>query len=105
MVRNDAGSLQGTVENGNGATLFLIAKAVIAETLDYFWVSCKPSEAFEFQTLGRAIITWSLSTMQGHWRHPPPDVPDSIIPIATSVRIDAGAASPPVIVKRNAWSW
>jgi hypothetical protein len=105
MVRNDTGSLQGTVEHGNGATVFLISKAMTGEILDYLWVNCKAGGAFEFQ--GIVPGDYYLVAFDHAWQFaaPPPDVPGSIIPIATSIRIDAGSAALPVTVKLNAWSW
>jgi hypothetical protein len=104
-VRNDAGSLQGKVENGNGATVFLIPKVRISEILDYLWVNCKQGGAFEFQGIVPGDYYLVAFDYAGQFAAPPPDVPGSIIPIATSVRIDAGSAAPPVTLKLNAWSW
>jgi hypothetical protein len=70
-------SLQGTVENGNGATVFLIAKAVTGVTLDYFWVSCKPSGAFEFQDIGPGDYYRVALDHAGPLEATPPNVPDS----------------------------
>jgi hypothetical protein len=105
MVRDDVGSLHGTVENGQGATVFLIPKAITGEILDYLWVNCQPTGVFEFPDIVPGDYYLVAFDHTGEFQAPPPDLPDSIIPIATSMRIDAGSAALQVTVKLNTWSW
>ena len=90
IFKSGLGKLRGTVEKGEGANVFLISRNA-TELLTYRQVPCGPGGAFEMSSIPPGdYYAVALDGTNGT-DLPPADLPASIIPLATSVRVDAGA--------------
>jgi hypothetical protein len=101
-VKGGAGAIRGTAENGEGATAFLISKGP-GELIDYQTTACLKGGVFEF----RGVIPgdYSLVVLDQGGALPPAQLPDGIVPLATTIRVEAGSSVVPVNVRVNHGPW
>jgi hypothetical protein len=103
VMRHDAGSLRGTVENGEGGSVFLVPRT-IGETIDYFSIGVGAGGAFEFKDVPPGEY-YAVAFDQPNMRQlPGQDLPDSIAPMAAGVTIAADAEGM-VNLKVNKWPY
>jgi hypothetical protein len=101
ILKHDSGSLRGTVDNGEGATVYLVPKNP-AEVIRYVSVICGRGGSFQFQN----VIPGDYYLVAFHSvDSPPPDLPDSIATIATTVKVESGSAPFPVNLRTSPWLW
>jgi hypothetical protein len=101
VVKHDAGSVRGSVENCKGGTVFLISGEV-GGMVEYRSAMCAPTGLFEFQD----VIPGNYYLVAFHRGGllPSQDLMQFIQPLATRVHVDA-AASVSVNLNVNRWSW
>jgi hypothetical protein len=92
VMKHDTGSLRGTVENGEGANVYLVGREP-GEVVQYRRTSCGAGGAFQFGDVppGDYYVA-AFDRVQGLGL-PPDNLPDSIVPLARSVTIEAGSAA------------
>jgi hypothetical protein len=103
VIKHDPGSLRGMVENGEGGTVFLVARAA-RETIDYFAIAIGTGGAFEFRDIPPGEYYVVAFDEPGKRELPAQDLPYSIASQATGVRIEAGSAAS-VRLRANKWPW
>jgi hypothetical protein len=104
MILSSAfGGVQGKVENGDGATVFLVS-GERGEIVDYRQMQCRPGGSFEFGNVppGDYYVV-AFDWMEGGGL-PATDLPGVIAPLASSVRVEAGAkASVELKIQKSPW--
>lgn len=103
IYASGAGTLRGIVDKGEGATVFLTPRDP-GEITTIRSEPCGASGAFEFTNVvpgSYYVVAFDRSDTRGP---PAAEIPSSIIPIATGVRIESGAAAS-VELRLNRWPW
>jgi len=103
VYKSGLGKVGGTVEKGEGASVFLVSNGS-GEILTYQQVTCGAGGAFEISQAppGDYYIVAFDRTEGGGL--PAADLPASIIPFASSVRVEAGSTAS-VDLRVNRWPW
>jgi hypothetical protein len=103
LYKSGSGKVRGTVENGEGASVFVVSQGS-GEILTYRQVICGAGGVFEIGQVppGNYYILAFDRTESGGL--PPADLPASIIPFATSVQVEAGSTAS-VDLRVNRWPW
>jgi hypothetical protein len=103
MVNSAFGKVRGTVENGEGKTVFLISRES-GEILSYRQVECRAGGAFKIGdvTPGDYYLVAFDRTESGGL--PAADLLEAIMPIASSVRVEEGSTTS-VDLRVNRWPW
>ncbi len=102
ILKHDFGSLRGTVENGDGATMYLVPKNA-SEIVSYKSKICGPGGSFQFKNIIPG--DYYLVAFQHTGDFPPPDLPDSIASIATTVKVESSSAPFPITLRPSQWLW
>jgi hypothetical protein len=103
VFKSGLGKVRGTVEKGDGASVFLVSNGS-GEILTYQQVTCGAGGAFEIgpvQPGDYYILAFDRVESGGL---PAADLPASIIPLASSVRVEAGSTAS-VDLRLNRWPW
>jgi hypothetical protein len=103
VMRHDTGSLKGTVENGEGASVYLVRRE-LGEMVHYRQVVCGAGGAFQFDGVvpGDYYVV-AFERVAGR-ELPVENLPDSIVPLATGVRIETGSMAT-ANVRVSRWAW
>jgi hypothetical protein len=103
VYKSGLGKVSGTVEKGEGASVFLISNGS-GEILTYRQVTCGTGGAFEIGQVppGEYYIMAFDRTESGGL--PAADLPASIIPFASSVQVEAGSTAS-ADLRVNKWPW
>ncbi len=104
--RHDGGSVKGTAEKGEGASVFLVSREA-ADLVRVRQTTCGAEGAFSFSNLppgDYSVAVFDRVPRDEHGGSPLPaaDLPASIGPWASSVRVEAGAEAT-VSVRVNPW--
>ncbi len=102
VTKRDASALRGTVENGEGATVFLVSKE-LRETIVYRMEVCGAGGAFEFSNVPPGDY-FVVAFNAGNSTPLPGDFGNLIAPLATGVRVEASSAAS-VSLRANSWPW
>lgn len=103
VMRHDTGSIKGTVENGEGASVYLVQRE-LGEMVHYRQALCGAGGAFQFDNVVPGeyfVVAFERAAGRGL---PVENLPDSIAPLATGVRIETGSAAT-VNVRISRWAW
>jgi hypothetical protein len=101
VMRHDTGSLKGTVANGEGASVYLVRRE-LGEMVHYRQAVCGAGGAFQFDNVEPGDY-YAVAFERAAGRElPAEDLPDSIVPLSTGVRVEAGSAAT-VNVRLSAW--
>ena len=103
VYKSGLGKVSGSVEKGEGASVFLFSGGS-GEILTYQQVTCGAGGAFEFGQVPPGdyyIMAFDRAESGGL---PAADLPASIIPFASSVRVEAGSTAS-VDLRVNKWPW
>jgi len=103
ILSSEFGKVRGTVEKGDGATVFLISRDP-GEILSYRQVPCRAGGAFEFGDVAPGDYYLVAFDRTEIGILPAADLPGAIMPIASSVRVEAGSAES-VDLRVNKWPW
>jgi hypothetical protein len=97
------GKVRGTVEKGDGATVFLISRES-GEIFSYRQTACRTGGAFEIGDVppGDYYLVAFDRTESGGL--PAADLPTAIVPLASNVRVEAGSTAS-VDLRVNQWPW
>lgn len=92
VIKHDTGSLKGTVENGEGASVYLVDREP-GEVVQYRQAVCGAGGAFQFDTVvpGDYYVV-AFDRAPGR-ELPVENLPDSIVPLATGVRVEADSTA------------
>jgi hypothetical protein len=103
IYKSGVGKVAGTMEKGEGASVFLISNGS-GEILNYQQVTGGAGGAFEVDQVrpGDYYIVAFDRTESGGL--PPADLPASILPFASTVRAEAGSTAS-VDLRVNKWPW
>jgi len=101
ILSSEFGKVRGTVEKGEGTTVFLVSRES-GEILNYRQVECKAGGAFEIVEVPPG--DYYVVAFDHKGQLPAADLPAAIMPIASSVRVDAGSTAS-VDLKVNEWPW
>lgn len=100
VTKSDTGALRGTVENGEGATVFLVPRE-FRETVVYGATVCGAGGAFGFTNVPPG--DYFVAAFNAPNNAPlPEDFGSLIAPLASGVRVEASAAAS-VSLRANAW--
>jgi hypothetical protein len=102
IVRHDRGSVRGTVQDGRGATVFLIPKTS-GQVSEYVSVRCGPGGTFEFSNV--ALGAYYVVAFDHGGSLSPENFPDSIVTMAEETKVEPGSAGLPLNVRLNKWPW
>jgi hypothetical protein len=97
------GTLRGTVEHGEGATVILTPRDP-AETTTFREEPCGANGVFEFTGVPPGDYYAVAFNRSNARTLPPNELPNAILPIATNVRIESGATAS-VELRLNRWLW
>jgi hypothetical protein len=103
IYKTGLGKVRGTVERGEGASVFLLSQGT-DEILTYQQVTCGAGGAFEIgQVPPGDYYIMAFDRTEGGGL-PAADLPASIVPFASTVRVEAGstASADPRV---NRWPW
>jgi len=103
VYKSGLGKVSGMVEKGEGASVFLLSSGS-GEILTYQEVTCGAGGAFEFGQVppGDYYIMAFDRTESGGL--PAADLPASIIPFASSLRVESGSTAS-ADLRVNKWPW
>jgi hypothetical protein len=109
MLKNDSGTLRGTVDRGEGASLFLVNE-LGGGIVQYREEVAGTTGTFEFQNVAPGNyyvvafdrVPYIDAASRGL---PPADLPRSIVGLATRVRVVEGSATTSVDLRVNRWPW
>jgi hypothetical protein len=103
VYKSGLGKVSGTVDKGDGASVFLIARDS-AELITYRQVPCRPGGSFEIGDVppGDYYVMAFDRAEQGGL--PAADLPGAIVPFASSVSVGTGATAS-VELRLNRWPW
>ncbi len=102
VTKRDTSALRGTVENGEGATVFLVSKE-LRETIVYRMEVCGAGGAFEFTNVPPGDY-FVVAFNGNNATRLPEDFGNLIAPLATGVRVEATSAAS-VNLRPNSWPW
>jgi hypothetical protein len=103
VIKHDTGSLRGMVDNGEGASVFLVRREP-GEMVDYRQTLCGAGGAFQFDNVVPGDYEVVAFEGVADRTLPPEDLPRSIMPLATGVSIEAGTtATVEVRVNKRLW--
>jgi hypothetical protein len=103
VYRSGLGTVHGTVDKGEAATVFLISQEP-GELLSYRRATCGPSGAYEIADVPPGdyyLVAFDHAESDGL---PPADLPFSIVPLASTVRVETSATAS-VDLRLNRWPW
>ena len=103
IFKSGLGKVRGRVEKGEGASVFLVSKEP-GPILTYRQVTCGPGGAFEIGQVPPGEYYMAASYRSEESELPAADLPYSIVPIAASVRVQAGATKL-VDLRISKWPW
>jgi hypothetical protein len=108
MLKNDTGTLRGTVDRGDGASLFLVNE-LSGGIVQYREDVAGTTGTFQFENIAPGdyyVVAFDrVPYLDAASRGlPPADLAGSIISLATRVRVEANSAAP-VDLKVNRWPW
>jgi hypothetical protein len=103
LLSSEFGKVRGTVEKGEGATVFLISREP-GEILSYRQVECRTGGAFQIGDVTPGDYYLVAFDRPDKGGLPASDLPVAIIPIASNVRVEAGSTAS-VDLKLNKWPW
>jgi len=103
IYKSGLGKVRGTVERGEGASVFLLSQGT-GEILTYQQVTCGAGGVFEIAQVPPGDYYIMAFDHAGTGGLPPADLPASVIPFASTVRVEAGstASADPHV---NHWPW
>ncbi len=105
--KHDAGSVRGKAEKGEGATAFLVSREA-GDLVRVRKATCGADGAFEFRSVPPgdyyAVVFDRAPADRFGNALPAADLPESIVPMASSVRVEAGSEAN-VEVRVNSWAW
>jgi hypothetical protein len=103
VYKSGLGKVSGTVERGEGASVFLVSQGS-GEILTYRQVTCGPGGAYEIGQVPPGdyyILAFDRMESGGL---PAADLPASIMPFASTVRVEAGSTAS-MDLRMNRWPW
>jgi 5-hydroxyisourate hydrolase-like protein (transthyretin family) len=103
IFKSGLGKVRGRVENGEGASVFLVSKES-GPILTYRQVTCGLGGAFEIGQVPPGEYYMVASYRPEESELPTVDLLQAIVPIASSVRVEAGATTG-VDLLVNKWPW
>jgi hypothetical protein len=101
VMKHDTGSLRGTVENGEGANVLLIRRE-LGDMVHYRQVACGAGGAFQFDNAVPGDYYVVAFERASGRELPVENLPDSIVPLATGVRVEPGSTAT-VQVRISPW--
>ena len=101
VYKSGLGRVRGTVENGEGASVFLLSNST-SEILTYQQVKCGAGGGFEIAQVPPGDYYIMAFDRMESGGLPAADLPASIIPFASSVQVEAGATAS-VDLRVNKW--
>ncbi len=101
VMKHDTGSLRGTVENGEGASVYLVRRES-GQMVHYRQAVCGAGGTFQFNSVEPGDYYLVAFDRVAGRALPVGDLPDSIVPLATGVRIESGSTAT-VEVRVNPW--
>lgn len=103
IYKSGLGKVSGTVEKGEGASVFLVSNTS-GEIFTFRQAICGAGGAFEIGQVppgGYYIVAFERTEGRGL---PTTDVVTQIMPIASSVRVESGSTAS-VELRTNKWPW
>jgi hypothetical protein len=103
IFKSGLGKVRGTVESGEGASVFLVSSGT-GEILTYRQVTCGAGGAYEISQIPPGEYSIVAFDRMDSGGLPAADLPASIIPFASSVKVEAGSTAS-ADLRVNRWPW
>jgi hypothetical protein len=103
VYRSGLGKIHGTVDRGEGASVFLVSQGS-GEILTYRQATCGAGGSFEIGQVPPGDYYIMAFDRMDSGGLPPADLPASIMPFASSVRVEAGSTVS-ADLRLNRWPW
>ncbi|HEY4364113.1 MAG TPA: carboxypeptidase-like regulatory domain-containing protein [Bryobacteraceae bacterium] len=103
LYKSGLGHVRGTVEKGDGASVFLVSN-IVGDILTYRQIPCGPGGAYDFTQVPPGEYYLAAFDRAESGGLPAADLPAAIVPFGSSVRVEANATVS-ADLRLNRWPW